>query len=185
MREPGSPLTLSGSLLIAHPGLLDPNFHKTVLFLSTHDAEEGSFALILNRPAERTVADLLPDRDMGPLGSVPVFLGGPVSNDQLIFAFFRWNPASEKMECHHHIGVEEAQQVLKDDNATVRAFVGYAGWTKGQLEGELAQRAWMVKAPDQDVLDLDRIPELWRDLTASFGPLFRIVAEAPEDPSRN
>lgn len=59
--EPSS-LSLAGSLLIAHPALLDPNFKKTVLFLSKHDAEEGAFGLVLNRPAERSVRDLLPDR---------------------------------------------------------------------------------------------------------------------------
>ena len=64
MREfSSSSISLTGSLLIAHPSLRDPNFCKTVLFLSANDALEGSFGLTLNRPAGRTVEDLLPDRD--------------------------------------------------------------------------------------------------------------------------
>ena len=79
MREFGrSSLSLAGSLLIAHPNLLDPNFRRTVLFISANDPQEGSFGLVLNRPAEKTVADLLPDRDLGVLGKVPVFIGGPI-----------------------------------------------------------------------------------------------------------
>src|SRR6266481_4155302 len=69
VRDPGlHSLSPAGSLLIAHPGLLDPNFRRSVLFVSNSDPQEGSFGLILNRPAERIVADLLPERDdLGPL----------------------------------------------------------------------------------------------------------------------
>ncbi len=185
VHEPGSSLSLEGSLLIAHPGLLDPNFRKTVLYLSASDPGEGSFGMILNRPADRTIADLLPERDMGPLGKVPVFLGGPVGRDQLIFASFRWSASTQRLTCKHHIALEEAQQALRDETVILRAFVGYAGWSEGQLEQELAQRAWMVKRPERDSLEPRRSATLWRDLMASFGPLFRIVAEAPEDPSKN
>ena len=73
MREfASSSLSLAGSLLIAHPGLLDPNFRRTVLFISTHDAQEGSFGLTLNRPLGRTVAELLPGKELGAVGRVPV-----------------------------------------------------------------------------------------------------------------
>ncbi len=186
MREfTSSSLGLSGSLLIAHPSLQDPNFCKTVLFLSANDAEEGSFGLTLNRPAGRTVADLLPDRPLGALSRVPVFLGGPVSTDQLIFASFLWHPETQRIECRHHLVIEEAEQAMAEDAATVRAFVGYAGWSKGQLENELAQRAWLVQKADREVLDLERCPTLWREITSSFGPWFQLVAEAPDATGKN
>ena len=186
MREFGSSsLSLAGSLLIAHPTLLDPNFRRSVLFLSTNDAQEGSFALVLNRPAGRTVGDLLPDQKLGNLAQIPVFVGGPVAMDQLVFASFHWHSTTQVMECKHHLVIEEAREAAHDENAVVRAYIGYAGWSKGQLEGELAQQSWLVQKPDPTVLDLDRCPGLWRDLTSSFGPWFRLVAEAPEDLSRN
>ena len=186
MREFGpSSISLTGSLLIAHPGLRDPNFCKTVLFLSTNDADEGSFGLTLNRPSGRTVADLLPGRDLGALASVPVFLGGPVSTDQLIFASFKWHPQTQRMECRHHLVIDEAEQALAEDSATVRAFVGYAGWSKGQLEGELAQRSWLVQKPAREMLELERCPRLWREITSTFGPWFQLVAEAPDEPGKN
>jgi putative transcriptional regulator len=186
VREFGSsPLSLAGSLLIAHPSLLDPNFRKGVLFISTNDSEEGSFGLTLNRPAGRTVSELLPDRDLGRLGKVPVFLGGPVGTDQLIFASFRWDAASQRMECQHHLVVSEVQDFVDDGSVSLRAFVGYAGWTKGQLEGELAQRAWLLRKPTPEVLEIGKSAALWREMTSSFGPWFKLVAESPEDPSRN
>ena len=139
VREFGSSsLSLAGSLLIAHPTLLDPNFCKTVLFLSTNDAEEGSFGLVLNRPAGRTVGDVLPGQDLGKLGDIPVLIGGPVDTEQLIFASFRWQTGGGKIECQHHLPLDEAHAALASRNVIVRAFIGYAGWTKGQLEAELA-----------------------------------------------
>lgn len=186
VREFGSSsLSLAGSLLIAHPGLLDPNFRRSVLFLSTNDPQEGSFGLTLNRPSGRIVGDLLPDKPLGVLGQVPVFIGGPVSMDQLIFASFRWHVTDQRMECRHHLAIEDAEHVTADSETVLRAFVGYAGWGKGQLEGELAQRSWLVQRPAPTVLEYAKCPTLWREITSGFGPWFQLVAEAPEDISRN
>ncbi len=186
MREfASSSISLAGSLLIAHPSLLDPNFRKTVLLISANDAQDGSFGLTLNRPAGHTVEEILPGKSLGPLGRVPVFLGGPVARDQLVFASFRWHEETERLECQHHLVIEEAEQVLQDESVIVRAFVGYAGWSKGQLEGELAQRSWLVGKPPRDVLDLARCPTLWRDITSTYGPWFQLLAEAPDEAGQN
>ena len=186
MREFGSSsLSLAGSILIAHPSLLDPNFCKTVLFLSANDPEEGSFGVVLNRPAGRTVADVLPGQKLGKLGHTPVLVGGPVSSDQLIFAAFRWQPGSKRMECKHHLVIDEAHAAMSEERTIVRAFIGCAGWSKGQLEAELAQHAWLVGKPDREILGIARTATLWRDTISGFGPWFRLVAEAPEDISRN
>jgi len=180
-----SSLSLAGSLLIAHPGLLDPNFRRSVLFISANDAQDGSFGLTLNRPAGRTVGEILPAKDLGPLGRVPVFIGGPVATDQLVFASFRWHSETERLECQHHLVIDEAAEFIHDESLVVRAFVGYAGWSKGQLEGELAQRSWLVGKAPREVLDLERCPTLWREITSSYGPWFRLLAEAPDEPGKN
>ena len=186
MREFGSSsLSLSGSLLIAHPTLLDPNFRKSVLFLSTHDPQEGSFGLILNRPSGRVVGELMEDKLLGPLAQVPVFIGGPVATDQLIFASFKWHDITSHLECRHHLVIDEASEAAEEGTAVIRAYIGYAGWSQGQLEGELAQRSWLVQKPEPSVLDLERCPALWREAASSFGPWFRLAAEAPEDLSQN
>jgi putative transcriptional regulator len=180
-----SSISLAGSLLIAHPSLLDPNFRKAVLYISAHDAHEGTFGLTLNRPAGRTVAEVLSGKEIGALGRVPVFLGGPVQADQLVFAAFRWHAETERLDCQHHLVLEEAEEVAHDETVIVRAFVGYAGWSKGQLEGELAQRSWLVGHAPRDILDPERCPTLWREITSSYGPWFRLLAEAPDEPRRN
>ncbi len=154
--------------------------------LADHSAKDGCFGLILNRPTGKVIGDLLKDNPMGHLASVPVLQGGPVQTDQLVLAAFRWHPQTNHLECRHHISLEEASELVAAQHYTVRGFVGYSGWTGGQLEGELAQRAWLVRKADvEDVLELDRASVVWRELTSSFGPWFRMVAEAPDDPSMN
>ena len=72
---------LAGSLLVAHPNMLDPNFRRAVLFISEHDPNEGALGVIINRPVDRQVADLVTDTPPAGLAKVPVFLGGPVGKN--------------------------------------------------------------------------------------------------------
>ena len=97
MRESGkSSLGLAGSILIAHPSLLDPNFRRTILFITASDSGEGSFGFVINRPTGKTVEDFLPDEGLGALEKVPVFVGGPVAQDQLTFASFEWDEKNSR-----------------------------------------------------------------------------------------
>ena len=80
----------AGSLLVAHPNMVDPNFRRTVLFVSEHEANEGALGVIINRPLDRPVAELVSGTPPAGLADVPVFLGGPVGKNQLMFAAFEW-----------------------------------------------------------------------------------------------
>src|SRR4029077_749987 len=82
--------SLAGSLLVAHPNMLDPNFRRTVLFISEHDPGEGALGVIINRPLDTQVADLVTEAPPAGLAEVPVFLGGPVGKKQLMFAPSEW-----------------------------------------------------------------------------------------------
>jgi putative transcriptional regulator len=186
VREQDSPSAgLGNSLLIAHPSLLDPNFRRTVVFTTVHDPVEGAFGLVLNRPCDRPLTELLPDEDLGDIGDTPVFLGGPVGCDQLTFAVLRWLPDEERVECRTHVSLDEARLVSTDEFTSLRAFIGYAGWSGGQLETELGEKAWLVQKPDRDLLDAGKCERLWQTIMREQGPWFRLVADAPDDPSNN
>jgi len=180
-----SSLGLEGALLIAHPNLLDPNFRRTVLYLVSHNAEDGALGVVLNRASGKTVADVLPVQGLGPLAHIPVFFGGPVNTDRLSFATFHWARESQKVECRINVELEEAKELALDSEVVVRAFVGYAGWSGGQLEGELDQKAWVVQQPDREVLDPESCKQMWFTTMRTYGPWFRLLAEAPDDPSLN
>ena len=89
------------------------------------------------------------------------------------------------MVCRTHLLINEARELAGDDSILVRAFVGYSGWSKGQLEEELDQKAWLVQKPDRDVLDIRKSPEMWQTIMREHGPWFKLLAAAPDDPSQN
>lgn len=170
--------SFAGQLLVAHPNMLDPNFRRSVLFISAHDEEEGAVGVIINRPLDKHVSDLVTDQTPGALADVPVFLGGPVGTDQLMFASFDWQ-GLDSLHLNQEIALESA------DSPSLRAFVGYAGWTAGQLEKELAQHAWLLQKPNRAAFTPERLPKLWFDIMRGLGPWFRMLAAAPDDPSLN
>ena len=178
------PLSLAGSLLVAHPNMLDPNFRRSVLFISAHDPKEGALGIILNRPLEKQVADLVSDPPPSAVASVPVFLGGPVGKNQLMFAAFEWENGAE-LTLNHNVGIDEANERVADDPESIRAFVGYAGWGAGQLEEEMKQKAWLIHKPTSATLKRDRLSKLWFDIMGSLGPWYKLLAAAPDDPSLN
>ena len=157
------PLSLAGSLLVAHPSMLDPNFRRAVLFISAHDRTEGAMGVILNRPLDKQVADLVGDTPPEGLADVPVFLGGPVGKNQLMFAAFEWEEA-EGLRLNHNVNVEEAHERAEEDPASIRAFVGYAGWSAGQLEAEMKENAWILQKPTRAALTPERLPKLWFEI---------------------
>jgi putative transcriptional regulator len=180
----GMPLSLAGSLLVAHPNMLDPNFRRAVLFISAHDSEDGALGVILNRPLDKQVADLVNEPPPKGLGDVPVFLGGPVGKSQLMFAAFEWHKG-EGLKLNHNVGIDEAYQLADEDPASIRAFVGYAGWSAGQLEAEMKQKAWILQKPTRAALAPAGLPKLWFEIMRGLGPWYKMLAAAPDDPSLN
>jgi putative transcriptional regulator len=186
MRNRGEdgPQNLAGSLLIAHPNMLDPNFRRSVLFIASHDADEGAMGVILNRPLDKQVADLVGEAPPEGLADIPVFLGGPVGKNQLMFAAFEWENG-EGLTLNHNVNVEEAHKRVEADPASIRAFVGHAGWSAGQLEAEMKQNAWILQKPERAALATDRLPKLWFEIMRGLGPWYKMLAAAPDDPSLN
>jgi len=175
---------IAGSLLLASPVMDDPNFSRTVIFMAAHNVKDGAFGYILNRPLEQKVGDLLPDQDLGSLGDVPVFVGGPVATDKLAFASLQWNKRKRTLRCQTHLSVPDAIKALKLGH-DVRGFVGYSGWTGGQLENELRRRSWITTKARSLVLTVDQPTELWESILHDMGPVFGLMAGMPENVKLN
>ena len=177
--------SFAGSLLVAHPNMLDPNFRRTVLFISEHEPNEGALGVIINRPLDRPVTELVSANPPAGLADVPVFLGGPVGKNQLMFAAFEWQKG-EGLKLNHNVVVDEPSNASAQKNVlTVCAFVGYAGWGAGQLENEVKQKAWVVQKANPSLLKLERLSNLWFDIMRTLGPWYKMLAAAPDDPSLN
>jgi len=173
-----------GQLLLADPTLRDGMFHRSVVLLSDHGLNEGAYGLIMNHPTGNVVGDFLKGKEFAALKQVAVHEGGPVSQDQLTFSAFWWN-RKKGLEWAIRISAEDAIKHSQRSGTLVRAFVGYAGWTPRQLEGELERQSWIIARPGSDFLGLDHDRGLWAEIMRGISPLHRILAEAPANPILN
>ncbi|MCG3146593.1 MAG: hypothetical protein PCFJNLEI_00024 [Verrucomicrobiae bacterium] len=146
---------LIGKVLVATPVLLDPNFHQTVVYIAEHSAA-GALGFVMNRPLGQTLGAVTKATDLpAGLQDVPVFIGGPVKPNSLLFARFRRGPHDEDVRC------EILTDPTKGTSAGIRAFAGYSGWGEGQLERELTEESWKVVAPHVALLEDPVPPALW------------------------
>src|SRR5437588_7562987 len=137
--RPEKPRSLSGSLQVEHQNMLDPNFRRAVLFISAHDPDDGAIGVIINRPLDKSIEDLVSETPPQNLAGVPVFFGGPVGNNQLMLAAFEWHKGEGLKLNQHSLNTDEAAADPSEEIPSVRAFLGYAGWSAGQLEAEMKQ----------------------------------------------
>ena len=179
-----APVALAGSLLIAHPSLRDPNFRHTVILLSTHDGD-GAMGVVLNRPTGKRLGELGTDFALGPLAGVPVFQGGPVQTEQLVLCAWRVHPAQTELQIMFGLNPEKAAAVLTEPGMQLRAYFGYAGWTGGQLERELADNAWVVGPVTPDTLAAEADESMWRGVLGRINHEWKLLADEPDDPELN
>ena len=179
-----SPVLLKGKLLLADPSLRDGTFDKSVILLTDHTTADGACGMILNHPTGKVVGDFLKGKDFTAIKHLAVHEGGPVSRDQLTFSSFWW---SRKLGLRWaiRISAEQAVDHSHRPGRIVRAFIGYSGWSAGQLENELRRPSWFPIHPQPDLLGQEHDPTLWSELLRRVSPLHRILAEAPADPRMN
>lgn len=181
-RPTGAKESLAGSLLLAHPSMRDPNFRRSVVLMSVHNAE-GAMGVVLNRPMGKRLGEFSGDFALGPLAGVPIFTGGPVQTEQLVLA--AWQARDDGFRLHFGVEPDKAIQLLAEEGTEVRAFVGYSGWSAGQLENEMAHHTWVVAAVPEDLLDHAQEEIMWRTMLGRVGAEWRLLADEPDDPAAN
>jgi putative transcriptional regulator len=173
---------LAGSLLVARPELVEGTFRHSVILMSNH-TREGAMGVILNRPLGKTLGEMDGDYALGPLANVPVFEGGPVQTDQMILA--AWRLQDGGFQLHFGLDPAKATALAAEENMVLRAFLGYSGWSGGQLEGELRRATWVTTAIPPDLMRHDHDETLWRAVLRTVSWEWKIMAEGPDDPARN
>ena len=157
--------SLAGQLLVATPAMGDPRFAQTVILMARHD-KNGAFGIVINKPlGERPLASLLAalgEKDDGVAGSVRVFAGGPVQPEIGFVVHSADYRRAGTIVVDSRVAVTSTREILRDiakkqgPQKSLLAF-GYAGWGPGQLDGEMALRAWFTAQEDVDLIfDLDR-----------------------------
>lgn len=188
-------MELTGSLLVATPLLNDPNFGRTVVLVVEHEPT-GTLGVVLNRPTEVQVSDVL--EPWGELTSGPqvMFQGGPVALDSALAVGgmlaqgddepLGWRRiATDRVSGLGLVDLDAPPQVLAGEIGSLRIFAGYAGWGAGQLEGEIEDGSWYVVEAERGDPFTDIPERLWRDVLRRQRGDLALVASFPEDPQQN
>lgn len=176
----------AGDLLLAEPFMKDENFKRGVILLCEHN-EEGSFGLVLNRKLDFNVTDVLPEF---PVDDIELFYGGPVGQDTMHFVHTCGNMIENAREIQdgifwsgnfEQITMLLETKVIRPDQ--IRFFIGYSGWSAGQLEEEMERNSWIIGRDIPDIL----MPQdgLWEHVLRQMGGDYEFVSTFPEDPQLN
>lgn len=175
-----------GRLLISEPFLSDPNFVRSVVLLAEH-SPEGAFGFTLNDESNLQLNDVLPEIFETPY---PVYIGGPVGQDTLHFIH-----RSAHIDGGIPLGgglfwggnLESVRVLLKNKDilqSDLRFFIGYSGWSAGQLETEIEENTWMVSTlTNPDIAFAS--DNVWKQAISSMGPKFAHIANFPINPQLN
>lgn len=180
---------IEGQALVASPYLADRNFLRSVVYIVKHD-EEGAYGLILNRPTDVTVGELLQQvLESDVENEEPIYHGGPVEGPVLVM-HEQVVEGAEPVEPGVYLSSdqEDIADICVHPTGRFRVFNGYAGWAPDQLDNELKQGGWLVwKISKEDLFA--PADEIWETAIRQIGR--EILAEGiapgriPEDPSYN
>ncbi len=154
-------VSLAGQFLLAMPGMVGGTLANTVIYICDHN-EDGALGLVVNRPTDLTVGDLLQRIDLdlaleiGPVKDAPVFFGGPVQTDRGFVLHTPSGSYSSSVQLGP-MALTTSRDVLQDVSQgqgpqRLMISLGYAGWGAGQLESEMARNAWLNVDATQEIL---------------------------------
>jgi putative transcriptional regulator len=185
----------TGRLLVATPQLADPNFRRSVVLIVEHEPEGGTLGVVLNRPTQVPVDQILPPWSELVTGPSVVFQGGPVALDSALalaqvpgtdeplgWRALDGTPAVARVGL---VDLDIPPEILAPEVARLRVFAGYAGWGTGQLQSEIDEGAWYVLPAESGDVFAEDPDELWPAVLRRQGGELAFVATYPEDPSLN
>jgi putative transcriptional regulator len=177
-----------GVLLIADPFLKDPNFMRTVVLLTEHN-EQGEIGFVINRQYENTLDELLPEIEGH---RIPVYYGGPVQMNTIHFLHRypeRIEGGIEVMKGVYWGGdFDSVVQLINSGEVEpdkIRFFIGYSGWTHGQLQGELDEKSWLTVEATRRLIFHESAEEIWKDALKHLGGDYEMMINFPIDPQLN
>lgn len=162
--------------LVAMPQVVDPFFHRSVVLLLEH-SPSGSFGVIINRPLELKVAQVVSELgiEWGGSNDSPVFFGGPVQPNAGITLFGTATPEENDRVKRIIDGVfvandtETLKELARRPPDDFKLVIGYAGWSGGQLEDELARNDWLIAPAAAGLVFSDEPENTWTRALASIG----------------
>ena len=154
-------IELNGKLLIAMPGMLDPRFAQSVVFLCAH-SDDGAMGIVVNKPtSDLRLRELLDQLSINPgedFRNLPIHFGGPVEHGRgFVLHDFGYHSSISTLNVNDDFAMTATMDVLEDladGRGPGKAIIalGYAGWGPGQLEAEIAQNGWLTCDADCEIV---------------------------------
>ncbi len=168
---------LEGQLLLAMPGMPDPRFEHSVIYMCAH-SPAGAMGLVVNKVLDSiTFPDLLRQLDIEavpPREDIRIHFGGPVETGRGFVLHSSDYIQDSTLKVSDDIGLTATMEVLRSiaegrgPRRTMLAL-GYAGWAPGQLEEEIQSNGWLHTEPDEDLLFGSELDDKWRRAVAKMG----------------
>jgi putative transcriptional regulator len=179
---------LKGQLLLDSGQLSGSFFQHTVVLICQHDAE-GAFGLMLNHGTGKSVGDMIVADLPEALKECPLYVGGPVQPSALSFLYSDPLLPDANVMANLSLGhsIEELVELGEGLSPVrkIKMFAGYAGWSPGQLEGEMTRKSWLTHPASLELVFDTAHEELWRNILRRKGWKYKLLAQAPEDLSTN
>ena len=180
---------VAGSLLVAAPTMADPNFARTIVLL-LDAGDDGALGVVLNRPTELAVGSVLAPWAEVVSGPDVLFQGGPVETDSALAVAavvaeeepVGWRRVFASTGL---VDLDAPVELLASAVSSLRIFAGYAGWSAGQLEDEIAEGAWYVVPAEAEDPFLDDPSDLWATVLRRQGGQLAMLATMPDEPGLN
>lgn len=169
---------LTNQFLIAMPGMADPFFARTVTYLCQH-SEEGALGIIVNRPSELTLSDIMEQMGIdildADIAQIPVYFGGPVQPERgFILHESGGREWGSTLKVSDAISLTTSRDILEaigqgEGPQNILVALGYAGWGKGQLEKEIVENSWLNAPADQSILFKKPAARRWKAAAELMG----------------
>lgn len=178
---------VKGKILIAEPFLKGYYFSRSIVLLTEH-GKEGSMGLVLNKPLDLTISQIMKDV---PFKDVNVYCGGPVSPDRL-FYIHSIPDISDAVEVINGLyfggdfnDLKTILTICPEKIEQIRFFIGYSGWDAGQLKDELTDDSWLVSKMENNFIFNPADEESWTDSLNSMGGKYIQWSKFPSNPELN
>ncbi len=176
---------LTDHFLIAMPGLEDPHFHRSVTLVCQHDAQ-GAMGIVINRAADYTLGELLSQLELStsdePLAQRAIVAGGPVHPDRGFVLHDDARDWNSTLRLPGGLAVTTSRDILAamacgEGPRRTLVALGYAGWTAGQLEDELAQNSWLTVPVDRAIVFDLPLEARWHAAARALGVDLSLLAD--------
>ena len=181
-------LPVKGKVLLAEPFLEGKYFKRSVVLL-VDENEEGFVGFVLNKPINLTIDDLIVSIDNY---EGNVFIGGPVEEDKVYYIHTIPDLIPNSIPIFDNLYWGGDFQIIKDlldqkmiIKDQIRFFVGYAGWSPGQLEDEILTESWLVSKISVDEIMTLSSDDLWKRSVEKLGGKYKLWSNFPENPKMN